>query len=98
MTELRVPGGLTWSPRLNVMWFPLQSLLLDIPVGEADDRDDWLRMLVVCGFELDGVGAAGPVGMRVNDHAVGALLHEPVMSALDVMGRVYACLWLEGHQ
>jgi len=24
-------------------------------VREADDRDDRLRMLLVCGFELDGV-------------------------------------------
>ena len=78
------------SPRLNVMRFQRQSFRLDISVRQADDRDHWLRMLLVCRFELDGVGTACPVGMRVNDYAVITLLHEPAKSALDVMGRVNA--------
>lgn len=37
------------------MRFPRQSLRPDIPVRQADDRHHWLRMLLVWGFELDGV-------------------------------------------
>jgi hypothetical protein len=96
-TERHVRGGLDLVAALERHEVPRQSLRLDIPVREADDRDDRLRMLLVCGLELDGIGAAGPVRMRVNDPAVSILLHEPVMSALDVMGCVNVCLWLEGH-
>ena len=44
------------------------------------------------------LGAACPVGMCVHDHAVSTPLHKPVMSVLDVMGRMHAGLWLEGHR
>src|SRR6478609_637578 len=93
---------LTLSPRLKVIGeeyvgCPLNaSVRLHIPVRKANDR--WPRMLLIRRFELDCIGATCPVGMRVHDHAVSTPLDEPVMSALDVVGRMHAGLRLEGHR